>query len=668
MLVGGAIYRLFVFLPSTRGLEGDQRAEMAAAERPRANQVLMVSACLALVGGWMALTVQGATIADVGFWRASLHQGAVASALDSIRFGREFSRGISVTAAFTVLVALAYAVSASRRAWLVALFALPAAALGLWSIAIPGLSGHAGDPGRGLLTTAVDAGHVLAAAVWAGGLVQLFWVTPSAAAGVADPVARGVRSAAVARFSKIALGCVIVVAATGIARALWEVDAVSELWTTEYGKLLLAKSALLIVLIGLGYRNRQMLSNFTALRRSVGVEIVLMGCIVAVVAVLTGVAPANTAVTFTAGGAAPAAVGGGGPQTRSPAAGVRIDVWPGYQGTNAVAVRLPGAAGKVTVAYPTGDGESASAPLRRSGGWYTGWMRGMGAGEVTIHVRSDAGRWSMPLTLGSTPQTPGEPPPVRPTGPIGAGRSGDLMVALQRIPGGRAQASVVSADSAAVRDAMVEIDGRLAPPCAVKDATCYTAPVGAGAHAVHVRVERPTGGAVPVRVQLPAADAPPAASRVARATRLLRSAQLGGDGRRDRLDRSAGDPRHDRHAGAGSPADRGHRRAADQGDRRHRSTTATRRPASGRPDSGRRCACPTRRGRTIRSPRTSPTTRRAPIEVTMGRRIKGRLLVYQLVIDRATGRVTESRAYAPAVLRLERYRDWNSAPPIEPPS
>jgi copper transport protein len=343
VLVGGAIYRLFVFLPATRGRKGDQRAEMAAAERPRANQVLMVSALLALVGGWMALTVQGATIADVGFWRASLHQGAVASALDSIRFGREFGRGVSVTAAFTVLVALAYAVSASRRWWLVAVFALPAAVLGLWSIAIPGLSGHAGDPGRGLLTTVVDAGHVLAAAVWAGGLVQLFWVTPSAAAGVADPVARGVRSAAVARFSKIALGCVLVVAGTGIARALWEVDAVSELWTTEYGKLLLAKSALLIVLIGLGYRNRQMLSDFTRLRRSVGVEIVLMGCIVAVVAVLTGVAPANQAVTFTAGGAAPAAVGGGGPQTRSPAAGVRIDVWPGYQGTNAVAVRLPDA-------------------------------------------------------------------------------------------------------------------------------------------------------------------------------------------------------------------------------------------------------------------------------------------------------------------------------------
>ena len=667
VLVGGAIYRLFVFLPSTRGLKGDQRAEMAAAERPRANQVLMVSACLALVGGWMALTVQGATIADVGFWRASLHQGAVASALDSIRFGREFGRGISVTAAFTVLVALAYAVSASRRAWLVALFALPAAALGLWSIAIPGLSGHAGDPGRGLLTTAVDAGHVLAAAVWAGGLVQLFWVTPSAAAGVADPVARGVRSAAVARFSKIALGCVIVVAATGIARALWEVDAVSELWTTEYGKLLLAKSALLIVLIGLGYRNRQMLSDFTALRRSVGVEIVLMGCIVAVVAVLTGVAPANTSVTFTAGGAAPAAVGGGGPQTRSPAAGVRIDVWPGYEGTNAVAVRLPRTAVKVTVAYPTGDGESASTPLQRSGGWYTGWMRRMGAGEVTIHVRSDAGRWSMPLTLGSTPQTPGEPPPVRPTGPIGAGRSGDLMVALQRIPGGRAQVSVVSTDSAAVRDAMVEIDGRLAPPCGVKDATCYTAPVGAGAHAVHVRVERPTGGAIPVRVQLPAADAPPAASRVTRATRLLRSARsvatdvviVSSDQPVIRATTVMQAPDRLQIEVTGGPQTR-----VIGG------TEYDRNSPTGEWTSSQRTPVRMPNAAWTHDPVAAYVADHAPgaIEVTMGRRIKGRLLVYQLVIDRSTGRVTESRAYAPAVLRLERYRDWNNAPPIEPPS
>ena len=506
---------------------------------------------------------------------------------------------------------------------------------------------------------------MLAAAVWAGGLVQLFWVTPSAAAGVADPVARGVRSAAVARFSKIALGCVIVVAVTGIARALWEVDAVSELWTTEYGKLLLAKSALLIVLIGLGYRNRQMLSDFTALRRSVGVEMVLMGCIVAVVAVLTGVAPANTAVTFTAGGAAPAAVGGGGPQTRSPAAGVRIDVWPGYQGTNAVAVRLPRTAGKVTVAYPTGDGESASTPLRRSGGWYTGWMRGMGAGEVTIHVRSDAGRWSMPLMLGSTPQTPGEPPPVRPTGPIGAGRSGDLMVALQRIPGGRAQASVLGGLGRRARR-----DGR--------DRRQARAAVhGEGRDLLHragrrrlPRCPRPRraadGRRLPVRVHCPpptrAGRVPCCAGDEAAAIRAL-----GGNGRRivssdqpvirattvmqapDRLQIEVIGGPQTRVIG-GTQYDR----SSPTGEWASRQRTPVRMPNAA----------------WTHDPVAAYVADHAPgaIEVTMGRRIEGRLLVYQLVIDRATGRVTESRAYAPAVLRLERYRDWNNAPPIEPPS
>ena len=667
VLVGGAIYRLFVFLPSTRGLKGDQRAEMAAAERPRANQVLMVSACLALVGGWMALTVQGATIADVGFWRASLHQGAVASALDSIRFGREFGRGISVTAAFTVLVALAYAVSASRRAWLVVLFALPAAALGLWSIAIPGLSGHAGDPGRGLLTTAVDAGHVLAAAVWAGGLVQLFWVTPSAAAGVADPVARGVRSAAVARFSKIALGCVIVVA---------------------------------------GHRHRASAVGGGCRLRAVddGVRQAAAGEERAADrADRAGVSQPADAV----GLHRPAPVGGrrdradglhrgGGRRSHRRRAGQYLRHFHGRwccarggrrrRAADSVAgsgradrrlARLRGhecgrrpaarTAVKVTVAYPTGDGESASAPLRRSGGWYTGWMRRMGAGEVTIHVRSDAGRWSMPLTLGSTPQTPGEPPPVRPTGPIGAGRSGDLMVALQRMPGGRAQASVVSADSAAVRDAMVEIDGRLAPPCAVKDATCYTAPVGAGAHAVHVRVERPAGGAVPVRVQLPAADAPPAASRVARATRLLRSARsvatdveiVSCDQPVIRATTVMQAPDRLQIEVTGGPQTRviggtEYDRNSPTGEWTSRQRTPVRMPNAA----------------WTHDPVAAYVADHAPgaIEVTMGRRIKGRLLVYQLVIDRATGRVTESRAYAPAVLRLERYRDWNSAPPIEPPS
>ena len=95
--------------------------------------------------------------------------------MQATRFGREFGRGIDVTAAFTILVALAYgAVGHSRR--LAVALAVPAAAAGIWALAAPGISGHAGDPGRGALAVALDAAHVAAAAVWIGGLLQLVWV------------------------------------------------------------------------------------------------------------------------------------------------------------------------------------------------------------------------------------------------------------------------------------------------------------------------------------------------------------------------------------------------------------------------------------------------------------------------------------------------------------
>jgi hypothetical protein len=346
---------------------------------------------------------------------------------------------------------------------------------------------------------------------------------------------------------------------------------------------------------------------------------------------------------------------------------VRIDVWPGYQGTNAVAVRLPAGAGKVTVAYPTGDGQSATAPLTRAGGWYTGWMRQMGTGKATITVRSPRRRWTMPLTLGSTPQTPGEPPPVRTTGPIGAGRAGDLMVALQRIAGGRAQVSVVATDSAAVRDAMVEVNGVLAPPCDAGESICYTSPIGGGRQVAKVRVQRPTGNAVSVSIPLPGAHAPSAAHLVSRATKLLRSAKsvatdveiVSPDSPAINATTVMQAPDRLQIEIAGGPQTRVI--GATQWDRESPTaewSTSTRTPVR-MPNSA-----------WTHDPVAAYVAGHAPnaVEVTFGRRIKGRLLVYQLVLDRGTGRVVESRAYGPAVLRLERYRDWNQAPEITPPS
>ena len=115
----------------------------------------------------------------------------------------------------------------------------------------------------------LDAVHVAAAAVWIGGLLQLALVTPHATRGLAEAQRAAVRSDVAHRFSRIALWSVAVLAASGVLRAIWELSDVSQLWTTSYGKTLLAKSVLLLATLVIASRSRGLLDRFGPLRRSV---------------------------------------------------------------------------------------------------------------------------------------------------------------------------------------------------------------------------------------------------------------------------------------------------------------------------------------------------------------------------------------------------------------
>ena len=111
--------------------------------------------------------------------------------------------------------------------------------------------------------------------------------------GSPPATSRACASTLARRFSQIALVSVIVLAVSGVIRALWEVNSVSELWTTGYGRVLIAKTVLFAVLLVIGYRNRAILTDFGTLRRNVGAELAIGLGIVAAVAVLTNLAPAN---------------------------------------------------------------------------------------------------------------------------------------------------------------------------------------------------------------------------------------------------------------------------------------------------------------------------------------------------------------------------------------
>ncbi|MEU8913454.1 FixH family protein [Streptomyces nigrescens] len=94
----------------------------------------------------------------------------------------------------------------------------------------------------------VDVLHLLAVAGWLGGLaalvVSLYWGPP-------------VERTAVHRFSRLAFGSVVVLVATGLYQSWRQVGTWQALTDTTYGRLLLVKVALVVVLVGIAWMSRQ---------------------------------------------------------------------------------------------------------------------------------------------------------------------------------------------------------------------------------------------------------------------------------------------------------------------------------------------------------------------------------------------------------------------------
>ena len=185
-----------------------------------------------------------------------------------------------------------------------------AALVALALVPLPTLAGHALDANQPWWSALADAVHLLGASVWVGGLLALAVAVPRAARAL-EPTARGrVLAASAGRFSTLALASVVAIGVTGLARALRELTAVPQLWSTSYGRTLLVKTGLLACLVLLGVRNRYRLvprlraatgrnpaalRAFAGLRRSVAVELCLLAAVVGAVALLTELPPGRNA-------------------------------------------------------------------------------------------------------------------------------------------------------------------------------------------------------------------------------------------------------------------------------------------------------------------------------------------------------------------------------------
>jgi copper transport protein len=200
------------------------------------------------------------------------------------------------------------------------------------TLVVPGAAGHAAQTSpRGLALT-LDWLHLASGSIWVGGLVGLLvlWRSLSLDTRVAGLVV------AVPRFSAVALGSVIVLAASGTWASILHLPTLASLWQTSYGKAILVKIALLAVAVllaafnllrakpGLRADGAVAAGSARLLRQLVSGEAVLVAGAVLAAAVLSSLPPPSKALASVSGSAK--RVGPGPVATSVVQDGYRLDV------------------------------------------------------------------------------------------------------------------------------------------------------------------------------------------------------------------------------------------------------------------------------------------------------------------------------------------------------
>lgn len=235
--------------------------------------------------GWAAvlvlqlvLTVSDVTATSVA---AALRPDVLATFAGGVGVGQVLV--LELLGAVFVAVAAPWAVG-TAGAWTVTVIAAA-------TVAAPALLGHGGIASGHVAATVSLAVHLVAVALWAGGLLVLLAVVghhPEAALR------------AVPRFSALALGCALVVGESGLLNASLRLAVPSQLVTTSYGALVLVKATVFAALVLLGWRQRsRVLPLIVAgnrrggalLARVAGWELLLMGGAVAVSVVMARLGP-----------------------------------------------------------------------------------------------------------------------------------------------------------------------------------------------------------------------------------------------------------------------------------------------------------------------------------------------------------------------------------------
>jgi copper transport protein len=217
-------------------------------------RTLRVVALLGAVGAAAGVVLQAANAGGTGIGDA-LRPGTLGEILGT-RAGAWF--GVSLVA----LLALAGLAGRLARATDRVRAPLPAAALALLALLVlaPAVGGHAAASSPAWALVPIQTIHVAAMGAWVGGLLGLVLVLPRATRAL--PAGRprmALLSAVLLRFSPIALVSVAALTVAGTGLALLHLTTLYDLTDTAYGRAILVKIVLLVVIIGIAVAQRELL-------------------------------------------------------------------------------------------------------------------------------------------------------------------------------------------------------------------------------------------------------------------------------------------------------------------------------------------------------------------------------------------------------------------------
>jgi copper transport protein len=279
-LTGGMLtFRAIVSVPATRSLGSGDAVDARLAMGAGA-----IGAVLALHAGLLAFLVGAYPIIGGGVLNF------VGAQIEPIRLGTHLGQAwtLSTFAWLGVLALLVAAwVTPRRREPLLA-----CAGAGALAIAF-GLSWAGHPASRGALALIADYLHLVAGALWVGGLLAVVLLM-RAARSLSRPDREAIARSAILRFSRLALPTVAVLALAGVYVAVRELPAASALFSSDYGVTLLIKSlvALAAVAVG-GYHRRVVVPRLTGgaspvtIRRTLTLELGILFAVLVLAAILS---------------------------------------------------------------------------------------------------------------------------------------------------------------------------------------------------------------------------------------------------------------------------------------------------------------------------------------------------------------------------------------------